>query len=264
MTAFPLARSITAPSEGVNGRTAQAFVETSAQSWAEKDLGGLVSGQQVTLDAAAGDKQGPIALGAAVSAAATDAPAPPAPAEGQAAPPTPETRVVVVGDSDFAANYGLGIQGNRDLFMNAVNWLAQQEGPHRRAAARPGGSPADDDGRPVEPRLADFDLHHPGAHLRRRCLHLVAEEIASDAGRLVHSGARRGRCRPRRLHLLRRFGAAGDRGQGQGLRGASRRHRGDSRHRQGRDVAPAQDRRHLEAGRADRHRRRTRTRSRRW
>ena len=128
MTAFPLARSITAPSEGVNGRTAQAFVETSAQSWAEKDLGGLVSGQQVTLDAAAGDKQGPIALGAAVSAAATNAPAPPAPAEGQAAPPTPETRVVVVGDSDFAANYGLGIQGNRDLFMNAVNWLAQQEG----------------------------------------------------------------------------------------------------------------------------------------
>jgi ABC-type uncharacterized transport system involved in gliding motility auxiliary subunit len=39
-----------------------------------------------------------------------------------------ETRVVVVGDSDFAANFGLGIQGNRDLFMNAVNWLAQQEG----------------------------------------------------------------------------------------------------------------------------------------
>jgi ABC-type uncharacterized transport system involved in gliding motility auxiliary subunit len=128
MTAFPLARSITVPSEGVNGRTAQAFVETSPQSWAEKDLGGLVSGQQVTLDAAAGDRQGPIALGAAVSAAATNAPAPPAPAEGQAAPPTPETRVVVVGDSDFAANYGLGIQGNRDLFMNAVNWLAQQEG----------------------------------------------------------------------------------------------------------------------------------------
>jgi len=128
MTAFPMARSITAPSEGVNGRTATAFVETSAQSWAEKDLAALTSGGQVTLDADKGDRQGPIALGAAVSAAATDAPAPPAPAEGQAAPPTPETRVVVVGDSDFAANFGLGIQGNRDLFMNAVNWLAQQEG----------------------------------------------------------------------------------------------------------------------------------------
>ncbi len=128
MTAFPMARSVSAPAEGVNGHTAQAFVETSAQSWAEKDLAGLTSGQQVSLDPAKGDKPGPIALGAAVSAAATAAPAPPAPAEGQAAPPTPETRVVVVGDSDFAANFGLGIQGNRDLFMNAVNWLAQQEG----------------------------------------------------------------------------------------------------------------------------------------
>jgi ABC-type uncharacterized transport system involved in gliding motility auxiliary subunit len=33
----------------------------------------------------------------------------------------------VVGDSDFAANYAVGIQGNRDLFLNIVSWLAQQE-----------------------------------------------------------------------------------------------------------------------------------------
>ena len=31
------------------------------------------------------------------------------------------------GDSDFAANALLGIQGNRDLFMNTVGWLSQQE-----------------------------------------------------------------------------------------------------------------------------------------
>jgi ABC-type uncharacterized transport system involved in gliding motility auxiliary subunit len=35
--------------------------------------------------------------------------------------------VVVVGDSDFASNGILGVQGNRDLFMNMVGWLAQQE-----------------------------------------------------------------------------------------------------------------------------------------
>ena len=34
---------------------------------------------------------------------------------------------MVVGDSDFAANYSLGIQGNRDLFLNIANWLTQQE-----------------------------------------------------------------------------------------------------------------------------------------
>ena len=35
--------------------------------------------------------------------------------------------MAVIGDSDFAANFALGIQGNRDLFVNTVNWLAQQE-----------------------------------------------------------------------------------------------------------------------------------------
>ena len=34
---------------------------------------------------------------------------------------------MVFGDSDFASNGWLGIQGNRDLFLNSVNWLAQQE-----------------------------------------------------------------------------------------------------------------------------------------
>ena len=41
--------------------------------------------------------------------------------------PKPETRVVVIGDSDFATTNALGIQGNRDLFMNIVGWLSQQE-----------------------------------------------------------------------------------------------------------------------------------------
>src|SRR5262249_22489059 len=41
--------------------------------------------------------------------------------------PKPETRIVVFGDSDFAENGVLGVQGNRDLFMNTVGWLSQQE-----------------------------------------------------------------------------------------------------------------------------------------
>ena len=38
-----------------------------------------------------------------------------------------EIRVAVFGDSDFAANGALGIQGNRDLVLNAMSWLAEQE-----------------------------------------------------------------------------------------------------------------------------------------
>jgi ABC-type uncharacterized transport system involved in gliding motility auxiliary subunit len=56
--------------------------------------------------------------------AATASAAPPKPGDDT---PKPETRVVVVGDSDFAANAALGVQGNRDMFMNIVGWLSQQE-----------------------------------------------------------------------------------------------------------------------------------------
>ncbi|MEZ5293064.1 MAG: Gldg family protein [Vicinamibacterales bacterium] len=128
MTAFPLARSLT--TTPADGHTAQAFVETSPRSWAEKDVASLSSGTEVSLDESKGDRQGPIVLAAAVSAPLPGQPAtPPAPVPTDTPePPKPETRVVVYGDSDFAANYGLGIQGNRDLFMNSLGWLSQQEG----------------------------------------------------------------------------------------------------------------------------------------
>jgi ABC-type uncharacterized transport system involved in gliding motility auxiliary subunit len=129
MTAFPLARSIRPVEGGVGGHTAQPFVQTSAQSWAETNLKGISGGGEVAFNADQGDKQGPVPLAAAVSAPATEVPAklptnttPEAPE-----PPKPESRIVAFGDSDFAANFGLGIQGNRDLFMNAVNWVAQNE-----------------------------------------------------------------------------------------------------------------------------------------
>ena len=35
---------------------------------------------------------------------------------------------MVFGDSDFASNDGIeAAPGNRDLFLNTINWLAQQE-----------------------------------------------------------------------------------------------------------------------------------------
>jgi ABC-type uncharacterized transport system involved in gliding motility auxiliary subunit len=128
LTAFPLARSTDVVSGGVNGHTAQGFIETSPRSWAEADIKGLLTSGQVSLDESKGDKKGPVTIGAAASASSTPPAPPPTPAKPDAADaPKPETRVVVVGDSDFAANGGLGIQGNRDLFMNIVGWLSQQE-----------------------------------------------------------------------------------------------------------------------------------------
>jgi ABC-type uncharacterized transport system involved in gliding motility auxiliary subunit len=126
LTAYPLARSIAPTQSATEGRVAQTIIETSPRSWAETDL--KASGE-VALDPEAGDKPGPVSVAVAVTAPVAEA-TPPASAPKPADEPAqkPETRMTVIGDSDFAANYALGIQGNRDLFMNAVNWLAQQEG----------------------------------------------------------------------------------------------------------------------------------------
>ncbi|MGE3959777.1 MAG: GldG family protein [Vicinamibacterales bacterium] len=123
-SAYPLARGLTIVSGGVNGRTASPVVESSPQGWAEADLKSLQEGKEISLDEAKGDKPGPITLAAAVNVAKPDA-APPTP--GQPDTPKPETRVVVFGDSDFASNVVFGFSGNKDLFMNTVGWLSQQE-----------------------------------------------------------------------------------------------------------------------------------------
>ena len=34
---------------------------------------------------------------------------------------------MVFGDSDFASNNYLNLSGNRDLFLNTVSWLAEEE-----------------------------------------------------------------------------------------------------------------------------------------
>ena len=129
LTAFPLTRSVGINAASQNDRVAQVFIETSPRSWAESDLTELEAGEVEMGDT---DTPGPIAIGAAVAVAAN----PSQPDEPDALPgqanqeddsPAPETRVAVIGDSDFAANGSLGIQGNRDLALNTINWLAQQE-----------------------------------------------------------------------------------------------------------------------------------------
>jgi ABC-type uncharacterized transport system involved in gliding motility auxiliary subunit len=121
LTAYPLARSMTPIEGGANGHTAQRLVETSKDSWGETDLKGLASGAAKKDEA---DLKGPVSLAAAVSGPATDLLAD---ANRAAADKKGETRIVAFGDSDFASNAALGVQGNRDLFLNSVNWLAQQE-----------------------------------------------------------------------------------------------------------------------------------------
>ena len=125
MTAYPLARSMTPIEGGANGHTAQRLVETSRNSWGETNLKTLTGGEPAKRED--DDKQGPVSLAAAVSGAASVTPPPADPKKDGDNPKPAETRLVAIGDSDFASNGALGVSGNRDLFLNTINWLAQQE-----------------------------------------------------------------------------------------------------------------------------------------
>jgi ABC-type uncharacterized transport system involved in gliding motility auxiliary subunit len=130
VTAYPLARSMAPIEGGSNSHIAQPVVNTGQQSWAEADIAGLAAAKaQVEFNADKGDKQGPITVAAAVSAPATVTP--PVSANATPAAPDsdrkPETRILAIGDSDFAANTAIGLPGNRDFFVNSLNWLSQQE-----------------------------------------------------------------------------------------------------------------------------------------
>ena len=129
--AFSVARSVAPIEGGTDGKVAQTITESGPASWAEKDIEGLYKTSRPTKDTDKGDKAGPISIGAAVSApSAAPAPAPaPTDKPGQKPEegPKPESRLVVYGDSDFASNRWVQQLGNGNLFLNSVNWLAQQE-----------------------------------------------------------------------------------------------------------------------------------------
>jgi len=96
-------------------------MKTTSDSWVEADI----SSGKVRYDEGK-DKKGPFTLGGVVTSGS-----PPPPQYPGAPPPppdtSPKTRLVVLGDSDFAANEWLNKYANRDLFANAINWLAERE-----------------------------------------------------------------------------------------------------------------------------------------
>ena len=113
MTFYELARSVELDSAAVAANRASAAVlaRTSSASWAETDLEVLDEGsggdRTVRLDGS--DRRGPVGLGVAVADTAAGG------------------RLVVFGDADFASNRYFDAQGNGDLALNAVSWLAEDE-----------------------------------------------------------------------------------------------------------------------------------------
>ncbi|MGA9380892.1 MAG: Gldg family protein [Phormidium sp.] len=96
---------------------------TSEQTWAESNL------DQIEFNAES-DRQGPLILGMALSRPIESAnlPATPTPnQENKSDKPNQETRMVVLGNTDFATNGLFSQHINGDVFLNSISWLSQQD-----------------------------------------------------------------------------------------------------------------------------------------
>ena len=131
MTMFPVVRSVQVAKELPQGITAQGLAMTSTESWAETDLKALHEGH--TAFDPDSDRRGPISIAAVATISADQAGTSASPSEASEQPEkdksaTPRAaRLVVLGDSEFANNNLFPVQGNGNLFLNTVSWLAEEE-----------------------------------------------------------------------------------------------------------------------------------------
>ncbi len=109
-TMFDRARSLKTAERGSLGGRPVALASTSDRSFVSTER----TGNQIRVDPAR-DRRGPFTLAAATSIRI----------RGGARPA--ELRLVVFGDADFVSNALLNRQGNRDLFLRVVAWLAGEE-----------------------------------------------------------------------------------------------------------------------------------------
>ncbi len=129
-TFFPYARSVDETEDKPEGVTTTILAKTSSNAWSERQL----TEQEVTFDENT-DVAGPVSLAAVVTVEPReeDAQDPTEPEEEmkEKTPPEEESpkeegRLAVFGDSDFAANRYYYLSGNGNLFLNAINWLAEE------------------------------------------------------------------------------------------------------------------------------------------
>lgn len=111
MTFFPLARSVTPNSVPGDEVASTYLLRSSDRSWGETDF----ENSQASMDEDV-DLPGPVGLGVVATRDLDTEPGDDAMA-----------RLVVVGDSEFASNGYFTQQGNGNLFLNIVNWLAEDE-----------------------------------------------------------------------------------------------------------------------------------------
>ncbi|MBE0411021.1 MAG: GldG family protein [Anaerolineales bacterium] len=113
VTLFPTARSVTL-AEQIPGILADELVFTSPQSWAETNLEALMSTGEDDEQSQIGPDEGEDIVGMVPLAVAAEN-------------SFNGSRVVVIGDSEFASNAFFTQYGNGDFLLNAIDWASEQE-----------------------------------------------------------------------------------------------------------------------------------------
>lgn len=130
---FPFARSVDVAKPSPDGVTVQKLGETGPGSWAETDKGEVNRGQ-ISFEQGQ-DRPGPVPVGAiatvrveqATAGAEADRNTTGSNTEQGTQMQSGVARLVVYGNSAFASNNFLKFSGNRDLFLNSISWLAEEE-----------------------------------------------------------------------------------------------------------------------------------------
>lgn len=108
ITYFPTARSLAIATPTDTNRSVTPLVQTGDNSWGETDFAAVANNQQAKFDSGS-DFKGPLDIAVVGQDSKSGA------------------RLVVFGDSDFAANNDYFGYGNGDLLVNSIDWAAGQE-----------------------------------------------------------------------------------------------------------------------------------------
>lgn len=137
ITFFPIARSVAVEEDPAKGT--YNLAQTGDSSWAMTE--GRLSEDEVEFDPAK-DRRGPINLASVIVMRGGKT----VEAEAALAPTDAGTikrwgKIAVVGDSDFASNAHFNLMGNKDFFLNILNWLAEETALISVRSKKPGLTP---------------------------------------------------------------------------------------------------------------------------
>lgn len=163
VTLFPFCQSLSPLAPTMRGVEARTLILSDEDSWSETDPQAVARGRPVFDEGK--DQAGPLPFVVALTVAR----APDAAADPLAAPELPaatevtrrlreldkvgtdgprsvireaeDSRLVVFGDADFAANSALNLYGNRDLLLNTLGWLSRDQVLIATRAPGAGGEP---------------------------------------------------------------------------------------------------------------------------